>query len=160
VKTRATLVVVPLCALLVAACGSSSAPTKKSGHATAAAVKISTATLPSVGTVLVNAQGRTLYIFVPDDAKAVTCVAACAENWPPATLSSGQRPVAGGQVKQSLLGQDSNPTGSPVVTYAHWPLYTYDEDVGPGDDSGQAVDQDGGDWYVISPSGTVIKKKG
>jgi predicted lipoprotein with Yx(FWY)xxD motif len=107
--------------------------------------------------VLVNAEGKVLYIFAPDNAKKVTCVGACAAVWPPLKLS-GSKAVASGTVKQSLLGSDPNPSGGSVVTYAHWPLYTFAGDSGPGVANGQAKNLNGGLWYVISPSGTVVKK--
>jgi predicted lipoprotein with Yx(FWY)xxD motif len=169
------LLIVPVCVLAVGSCGGSS---KKSTPAAASApatttsppattapkspsatggVKISSATISSLGPVLVNAQGRTLYMFVPDNDKKVTCVGACAAVWPPAFLPSGQKPVASGAVKQSLLGIDPDPAGGRVITYAGWPLYTYVADSGPGAATGQGVNLNGGLWYVISPSGTVIK---
>jgi predicted lipoprotein with Yx(FWY)xxD motif len=109
--------------------------------------------------VLVNAQGRTLYIFVPDKAKKVTCVGGCAVVWPPASLPSGEKAVAAGAVKQALLGSDPNPSGGLVITYAGWPLYTYVADTAAGKATGQGVNLNGGLWYVISPSGRVIKAK-
>jgi predicted lipoprotein with Yx(FWY)xxD motif len=109
--------------------------------------------------VLVNAQGNVLYTFVPDNAKKVTCTGACAAIWPPEKLS-GSQAVGSGTVKASLLGADPNPSGGKVVTYAGWPLYTYVGDSGPGMANGQAKNLNGGLWYVISPSGTVIKKQG
>ncbi len=121
--------------------------------------KISSATISGLGPVLVNAQGRTLYIFVPDNAKKVTCVGGCAAIWPPAALPSGQKAVASGAVKQSLLASDANPSGGQVITYAGWPLYTYVADTAPGAATGQAINLNGGLWYVISPSGKVIKVK-
>jgi predicted lipoprotein with Yx(FWY)xxD motif len=108
--------------------------------------------------VLVNAQGKVLYIFVPDNAKKVTCVDGCAAVWPPLKLS-GSKAVAAGTIKASLIGSDPNPSGGRVVTYAGWPLYTYVADTGPGVANGQAKNLNGGLWYVISPSGTVIKKQ-
>jgi predicted lipoprotein with Yx(FWY)xxD motif len=45
------------------------------------------------------------------------------------------------------------------VTYNHWPLYTYVTDTKPGQTTGQGVNNSGGKWYVLSPSGKVIKKK-
>jgi predicted lipoprotein with Yx(FWY)xxD motif/mono/diheme cytochrome c family protein len=131
----------------------------KPKKAVAKGLKIATATRPGLGPVLVDAQGRTLYIFAPDNAKKVTCAGGCLAVWPPVTLPSGENPVASGGVKQSLLGSDPNPSGGRVVTYAGWPLYTYVADATPGTASGQAIDLNGGFWYVISPSGTVIKHK-
>jgi outer membrane protein assembly factor BamB/predicted lipoprotein with Yx(FWY)xxD motif len=129
----------------------SAAPPAKPG------VQISTRTIPGLGPVLVNAQGRALYMFVPDNDKKVTCVGSCAEVWPPVFLPSGQKPIASGQVKQSLLGSDPDPAGGQVITYAGWPLYTFVSDTAPGKATGQGLNINGGLWYVISPSGGVIK---
>ena len=93
------MLLAPAAALLVAGCGSSSTTSTKSSASTPAApstsstpaakaVEISTRTLPGLGSVVVNAQGRTLYVFAPDKAKKVTCVGACASVWPPLALSS------------------------------------------------------------------------
>jgi len=122
-------------------------------------VRISTRKLPKLGTVLVNSKGRTLYMFVPDKRKKVTCVRACAAIWPPVKLPKGAKPVASGQAKSSLLGSDRDPTGGRVVTYAHWPLYTYVVDTKAGAAKGQALNLNGGLWYVLTPSGKVVRKK-
>jgi predicted lipoprotein with Yx(FWY)xxD motif len=122
-------------------------------------VVISTTKLPGLGYVLVNAQGRTLYMFVPDKRKKVTCVRVCAAVWPPVKLPAGAKPVAAGPAKQSLLGSDPNPAGGRVVTYANWPLYTYVADKRAGVATGQALNLNGGLWYVLSPTGKVIRTK-
>ena len=121
--------------------------------------KIGTATIAGLGPVLVNAQGKTLYIFEPDNDKKVTCVGGCAAIWPPASLPTGQKAAASGAVKQALLGSDPDPSGGQVITYAGWPLYAYVADSSPGMATGEAVNLNGGLWYVISPSGKVIKAK-
>ena len=89
------------------------------------AVRILSKSLSGLGAVLVNAQGRTLYIFEPDNHSKVTCTSACAAVWLPAFLSGGTQPLAAGPVKQSLLASDPDPAGGRVITYAGWPLYTY-----------------------------------
>jgi predicted lipoprotein with Yx(FWY)xxD motif len=106
----------------------------------------------------VNAEGRTLYIFTPDKHEKVTCVASCAALWPPLKLSSGQKAVAGGEAKSSLLGSDPDPEGGEVATYAGWPLYTYAADSGAGTANGQGLNTNGGVWYVLSPAGKLIEK--
>lgn len=127
--------------------------------AMAPAVKISTRKLPKLGTVLVNSKGRTLYMFVPDKRKKVTCVGSCAVAWPPVKLPKGSKAVAVGKVKAALLGSDRDPAGGRVVTYNKWPLYTYIGDTAAGQAKGQALNLNGGLWYVLSPSGKVIKTK-
>jgi predicted lipoprotein with Yx(FWY)xxD motif len=145
--------------MLGAASGTSATgPTAKLAKQ-AAVVRISTKKLAKLGTVLVNSKGSTLYMFVPDARKRVTCVHACAAIWPPLKLPKGAKAVASGQAKSSLLGSDPDPTGGRVVTYAHWPLYTYVVDTSPGMAKGQALKLNGGLWYVLAPSGKVIRKK-
>jgi predicted lipoprotein with Yx(FWY)xxD motif len=170
VRKPLAMLLVPAIALLAAGCGSSSTNSTKSAASTpaapstsstpaAGAVQISTRTLSGLGSVLVNAQGRTLYVFAPDKAKKVTCLGACASVWPPLALSAGQKPVVSGQARSSLVGSDPNPAGGRVVTYAGWPLYTYVTDTSPGTARGQAINLNGGLWDVIAPSGKVITKK-
>jgi predicted lipoprotein with Yx(FWY)xxD motif len=108
--------------------------------------------------VLVNSKGFTLYMFEPDKRKKVTCLHSCAVIWPPVKLAKGQKPAAAGKTKKSLLGSDPNPAGGRVVTYNKWPLYTYISDTAPGQANGQALNLNGGLWYVLSPTGKVIKK--
>jgi predicted lipoprotein with Yx(FWY)xxD motif len=122
-------------------------------------VKVSSRTIARLGPALVNAQGRTLYVFAPDKGKKVTCVGTCAAIWPPAFLPNGKKTAAAAPVRQSLLGSDSDPAGGRVITYAGWPLYTYVTDTAPGQATGQALNVNGGLWYVISPAGQVITKK-
>jgi predicted lipoprotein with Yx(FWY)xxD motif len=115
---------------------------------------VTTRKVGKLGVILVNGAGRTLYMFVRDKQKKVTCTGSCAVIWPPLKLKSGQKPTAGGAVKKSLLGMDGR-----VVTYNKWPLYTYITDHKPGQATGQGINNSGGLWYVLSPSGKVIKTK-
>jgi predicted lipoprotein with Yx(FWY)xxD motif len=154
---------VPLAALAAATTALAIFTASAAGQATAShkkkTVVISTRKLPKLGTVLVDAKGRTLYMFVPDKRKKVTCVRTCAAVWPPVRLAKGAKPVAKGKAKASLLGSDRNPAGGRVVTYNRWPLYTYVADRAPGQATGQALNLNGGLWYVLAPSGKVIRRK-
>ena len=114
---------------------------------------VTTRKVQKLGVILVNRQGFTLYMFVPDHQKKVTCKGSCAAIWPPLKVKQGQKPLAGGAARQKLLGTDGR-----VVTYNRWPLYTYITDRKPGQVTGQGVDNSGGKWFVLSPSGQVIKK--
>jgi predicted lipoprotein with Yx(FWY)xxD motif len=155
-------------AAALAGCGSSGSTSTKSTSTTSAAstsapaaksISLSVRSLPTVGAVLVDAEGRTLYIFEPDKQSKVTCVSSCASLWPPLKLGSGQSAVGPRQLRASLLGSDPDPEGGRVVTYAGWPLYTYAADTAAGEDRGQGIETNGGLWYVISPAGTVITTK-
>jgi len=174
---RTSILAVAGVALLLAGCGSSnssssSGSTGSSAGAAAAStstpaapapstpatnsISLSVRTLPTVGVVLTNAEGHTLYTFAPDQHSKVTCVSACATVWPPLKLASGASPAAPPQLNAKLLGSDPDPAGGRVITYAGWPLYTYEADSAAGQDNGQATESSGGQWYVIAPSGKVI----
>lgn len=149
--------------LTAAACGSSSTPAPagtSSGGGGTSSVALGSKKLAGLGTVLVDSSGRTLYVFAPDHAKKVTCTGSCASVWPPLKIAPGQKASVSGDVKASLVSSDSDPSGGSVVTYAGWPLYLYAADPSAGTAHGQALNSSGGLWYVISPSGQVIKKKG
>lgn len=109
-----------------------------------------------LGTVLVDSQGRTLYTFVPDRAKKATCTGSCTQVWPPLKAPT-QEPTVSAGVKASLVSSLPDRTGGRVVSYAGWPLYLYAADHAAGAAHGQALNLDGGVWYAISPSGTLIK---
>ena len=127
--------------------------------AVATTAKVSTKKLPKLGVVLVDGRGRTLYMFVPDKRTRVTCVHACAVIWPPLKIAKGQKASVAGQAKASLIGSDANPSGGRVVTYNGWPLYTYITDIAAGSAKGQALNLNGGLWYVLSPAGKVIRTR-
>ena len=136
----------------------SSTTTALSSPAGAATSEITTKSLPGLGTVLVNGQGRTLYIFEPDKRTKVTCTGGCATAWPPVKLT-GAKATTGGAVKPALVSSDPDPAGGRVVTYNGWPLYLFAGDSGAGTANGQALNSSGGLWYVITPAGTVVTKK-
>ncbi len=165
-KKPAALLVLPVAALIAAGCGSSSSSTTGSTTTTSTSAKsassapgpkVSAKSVSSLGPVLVNEEGKTLYTFAPDKESKVTCQAECAGIWPPLKLESGQKATASGAVQSKLLGKDPDPEGGEVVTYAGWPLYTYAADTSPGMASGQGLNVNGGLWYTISPAGKVIK---
>jgi predicted lipoprotein with Yx(FWY)xxD motif len=139
--------------LLLSGCGGTA-------HAASAPVIITTTTLPRIGPVLANSQGHVLYMFEPDRHHAVTCSVLCQGSWPPVTVPSGRSLTADRSVRSALLGTDPNPAGGPpVATYNGWPLYTYISDVAPSVAYGQALDLNGGLWYVLSPTGHILKQK-
>jgi len=110
----------------------------------------------SLGKVLVNAQGHTLYLFAPDTHGKSTCYGSCAHYWPPLLVTG--KPTAGAGVKASLLGTTTRKDGKRQVTYNGHPLYTYVADSAAGKTSGQGLNLSGGLWWVVSPAGQAVKK--
>lgn len=106
------------------------------------------------GRILVDSKGITLYDFVKDKGGMSACYGACAALWPP-VLTKG-KPVAGPGLKKSLLGTTKRSDGKLEVTYGGHPLYYFVTDRKPGQTTGQAVNQFGGPWWVISAAGKEI----
>ena len=109
----------------------------------------------SLGTFLVDGNGRALYLWEADDGAKSTCSRACAQAWPPLTATG--TPKASGAVKASLLGTTTRADGSREVTYAGHPLYRFSGDKGAGDVNGQGSDAFGAEWYVLAPSGRKVE---
>jgi predicted lipoprotein with Yx(FWY)xxD motif len=146
--------------VLAAGCGGSSGganPAASTGSGGGPTVTITAKSIRGAGTVLVNDRGFVLYMFVPDDQRQVTCTGYCAQTWPPVRLPAGATLAAGPGVQSSLLGSDIDPAGGRVVTYDGWPLYGYSGDVYAGQDTGQAIDLNGGYWFLLRPSGKPLE---
>jgi predicted lipoprotein with Yx(FWY)xxD motif len=149
-------------ALVAAACGgggSSGGGLYGGGPATSSAPKAAAAVVDlrgsKLGQILVDGQGRTLYLFEADKAGRSTCDGACASAWPP-YLSSGA-PQAGSGVTGALLGSSRRGDGGGAqVTYHGHPLYYYAGDSRPGDTAGQGLNQFGAKWYVLAASGDKV----
>jgi predicted lipoprotein with Yx(FWY)xxD motif len=122
--------------------------------------QVNTGSVPGLGTVLVDGQGFTLYVFEPDNQSGTSkCYGECAKAWPPLVLPSGvNQAPAGPGVRAALLGTTKRTDGTVQVTYNKWPLYTWVIDSGPGMATGQDLNNNGGKWYVIAPDGTLITK--
>jgi predicted lipoprotein with Yx(FWY)xxD motif len=117
------------------------------------------AKVDDLGMVLVNGYGRTLYILSSEGGGHITCTAAdgCTAAWPPVLVPAGkQGGTAGTGVTASLLGTATASDGTKYVTYNGWPLYTFNEDTGPGQDHGQGVTSFGGTWETINAAGKPI----
>jgi predicted lipoprotein with Yx(FWY)xxD motif len=123
--------------------------------------EVQTGKVSGLGTVLVNGQGLTLYMFVPDKQSGTsTCYGQCANAWPPLLVTGGNAPVAGPGVEASLLTTTARTDGTTQVVYNKWPLYTWAGDSGPGQATGQGINSLGGLWYVLSAAGVPITTKG
>ena len=150
-------------ALLIAACGGgSTASTKPStAAATSAAATPGASAIPageviievgttSLGDVLVDADGFTLYGFKPDEGQATpTCNDACADNWPPVTGDA----TAGDGVDESLLSTATRADGSSQAVYGDYPLYHFAGDNQSGQTNGQGLN---GNWFVVGVDGELV----
>ncbi len=141
-KRVLTLALAPLA---IAACGGAAAtqPATPASKSPAYTIKVAGSGL---GTILTDAQGRTLYYYKLDSGGKIACVGQCAVNWPP--LLDSTRPTA----SSSLPGElaiFARPDGGSQVLFDDRPLYTFAGDQKPGETSGQGK---GGVWFVATPS--------
>ena len=152
--------VIPLVALAVAACGGGGAatasPPPPPSKTTTAPVKTATVRVAksSLGSILVDASGRTLYLFKADPGTSSACTGACATAWPPLLATSN--PTAGSGLTASKLGTITRSGGKQQVTYNGHPLYLFIKDKKPGQTTGQGVTAFGAAWFAVSPVGEEI----
>jgi len=106
------------------------------------------------GRILVDSQGRSLYMFQRDTRGKSMCYGACASNWPPLIASAKLR--AGSGAKASLLGTTKRKDGRRQVTYKGHPLYRFIQDTKPGQTNGEGLNFFGGEWNLVSPAGAKV----
>jgi predicted lipoprotein with Yx(FWY)xxD motif len=124
---------------------SSSPPAASSGAATVKAAG------SSLGQILVDGSGRTLYLYKPDTGTTPTCTGSCASTWP-ADTTTGKPQESG--LTASMLGTTTRPDNhASQVTFDGHPLYYFSGDSKPGDVNGQDTM---GIWFAVSPSGSAI----
>jgi predicted lipoprotein with Yx(FWY)xxD motif len=155
-RTILVLAAAAAISLLAAACGedsgSSSAPVP---HASGDAVS---AQPTSLGTVLVNGKGRTVYEFAADKGSTSACTASCASVWPPVAAPSPLPASLPGVT--GPIGTTTRPDDTRQLTVAGHPVYTFSGDSAPGQTNGQGVVLNGGLWTVVSPAGAPLPSAG
>jgi predicted lipoprotein with Yx(FWY)xxD motif len=172
-KFRGALVVGALAVLALAGCSqasgaggygsspsssptSSSSGSSSSGASSGSAMSgssvaaLSTAT-SSLGTIVVDGTGMTVYVFDNDTANSgkSTCEGNCSATWPAVTTTG----VPTEQGVTGKLGTITLPDGAKQVTLDGLPLYRYAPDSAAGDVNGQGV---GGIWWVVGSNGVKI----
>jgi len=153
-------------ALALAACskstttGTASSPSASASQTASAdaAITVTTASLPGVGTVLVNGNGQTLYLLSSEQGGKITCTDdnGCTKVWPDTELPSGTTAgIAGTGIQASLLSTVKSADGKLYLTYNTFPLYTFSGDTKTGTAAGQGITSFGGTWSAITPAGVA-----
>lgn len=141
-----------LAAALLAIVGAGVLAIAATGAATKATVSaVSNGTL---GKIIVDSSGLTLYHYTDDHGNVVKCVGSCAAQWPPVLIAKNAKPVAGSGIKASKLGTVKRPDGTMQVTYGGYALYRFAGDTKKGQVNGQGVEKE---WYAVAPSGALVK---
>lgn len=147
-------------AIVLSACGGGGHDQGSGATATTAAAQQAAEGTVAVantglGEVLVDAKGRTLYVFTKDKGDQSVCSGKCAVAWPALTVTGAATPGTG--VEASLLSTSKQANGSSQVTYGGKPLYHFAGDKAPGDTNGQGLN---GVWWVVKGDGSLVQSKG
>jgi predicted lipoprotein with Yx(FWY)xxD motif len=134
----------------LAACGGSGSGDKPTTQAGAAAA-VNMTQNAAQGPILVDGQGRTLYLFEKDNGTTSACTGACASVWPALTATGA--PGGGSGVDAAALGTAAGQVPDQVTYHGHL-LYRYSGDTAPGDVKGVGIPG----WYPVSPSGAKVDK--
>jgi predicted lipoprotein with Yx(FWY)xxD motif len=141
-----------LAPVAIAACGGGGATAATSPAKTTSPSPTSIATgKTALGTVLVDSQGRTLYLFTHDSGTTSMCSGACVTAWPP--LAATGAPTATSGANATLLGTTKRADGTTQVTYNGHPLYRFVKDQNAGETNGQGVAAFGGSWFAVTVAG-------
>jgi predicted lipoprotein with Yx(FWY)xxD motif len=135
------------------ATAASSAP-PKTASGQAATVGISNT---GIGQILVNSQGRTLYLFKADQGTKSACTGTCAGAWPPLLVNGG--PTLGKGISASLVGTAMRPEGTTQLTYNGHPLYLFAQDQKAGETNGQGVSAFGAAWFALNSAGNQVSAR-
>ena len=93
----------------------------------------------SLGPIMADANGMTLYTYDEDGPGKSNCVDQCAVNWPPAIATAVDKPVGD-------LTIIARPDGTLQWADEGKPLYTFVQDKKPGDVTGDNMK---GVWHVV-----------
>lgn len=125
--------------------------TDASGSGTAGAVGVQLAE-SSLGEIVVDGEGITLYLFTNDEPGVSNCTGGCLDTWPPLHAEDGVPPLGEG-LDAGDFAVITGADGEPQLTFHGWPLYYYAGDAAPGDVNGQSL---GDVWWVIDAEGNAV----
>ncbi len=105
----------------------------------------------SLGSVLTDGAGKTLYFFAPDVAGNATCSGGCRTTWP---IFYKETPTLGTNLKASDFATITRADGDKQTTFKGWPLYYFRNDTKAGDVLGEGIGN--GVWMVAKTRYTVM----
>ena len=142
-----------------AAAATTAAPAASPSTTVANGAMFSTANVPGLGTVVVDARGWTVYMLKSGPHTNGTCddASGCTKFWPDLPLPSGTTSAtAGPGIDASKLSSMKLASGESYPTYGGWLMYEFVKDTAPGQSHGEGVSSFGGTWYAVSPSGDPV----
>jgi predicted lipoprotein with Yx(FWY)xxD motif len=143
-------------ATVAAGCGGGSATAASSAPPKTASGRAATVGISNtgIGQILVNSQGRALYLFKADQGTKSACTGACAGAWPPLLVKG--KPTLGKGINASLVSTATRPEGTTQLTYNGHPLYLFAQDQKAGETNGQGLSAFGAAWFALNAAGNQV----
>ena len=146
-------------AAMLAACGATTSSATTSPASGGGGATSPPATSPTVstrsttlGVVLTDSRGFTLYYFLPEKNSTIgACNAGCLGAWPPLVVTGSPTSASGVTGTLATVSIMLNGAAATEVTYNGWPLHTFASDTGPGQTAGDGV---AGTWFAAKPGTT------
>lgn len=135
------------CAFLVGACGGAAVAPSPSPSPTPKPTIVAKTAASSFGTILVDKEGKSLYIWFKDTDENSQCYDACAAAWPPLIVDS--KNIGGDGVVNGKLSATARKDGKLQATYNLQPLYYFVRDTAAGMTNGQGSNGFQGLWVLI-----------
>jgi predicted lipoprotein with Yx(FWY)xxD motif len=138
--------------------GSTTTPATGATTTPVAGVTLAVANKPGVGAYITDEAGRAIYVLDDGTGTTVACTGTCLTDFQPVA----GKPVAGAHaapLKVDLISVTTLPDGTVQATYAGKPLYFSTADPAASTVNAQAKKSGTTTSFLVSPSGTEIKKK-
>lgn len=126
-----------------------SAPAEDGAATTAVAADGIRAADSELGSILVDPNGLTLYVFTQDSGGESACYDQCAQTWPPVAADT---PISS-ELDQAMFDSIECTDGTSQLTVNGMPLYLFASDTAPGDVNGQGVNDV---WFVVDAEGNML----
>jgi predicted lipoprotein with Yx(FWY)xxD motif len=130
------------------ACGDENDTPASGATAASTGTKLATADVAGLGKVIVDGNGRTVYVFDKDASGKSNCEGDCLAKWPVVPAGEGKPQLEG--IDASLVGTVTRSDGSKQLSIGGLPIYLFAQDTQAGEAKGQAV---GGVWWVVGADG-------
>jgi len=102
---------------------------------------------PTLGLILADANGLTLYNWAGDTQGTSNCSGACPTAWPPALVDEGNAMHL--MDMSAGLGTVQRSDGTYQLAMDGWPLYRFQRDMQRGDANGEGLNAFGALWSVV-----------
>ncbi len=95
-----------------------------------------------------------LYLLSAESNGTLHCTGSCLQAWPPLLVPSGTKSIALGAGVNGTIGFVTRGSQK-QVTFNGYPVYTFSQDPGPNQATGEGIKSDGGTWELVHAGATT-----